>query len=107
MVIDIKGCAGNLSFAQSFVEGILIDDGTPCGVDEDGMGAHEGEVLALQEIAGICRERKVEGDDVRLGEQGVFIHLGDAGQIFRRTVVSQDAASEGCCQLRHPLADSP
>ena len=104
-VVDVEGGTGDVPFAEGVVEGVLVDDGTAGGVDEDGVRAHAFEVGGVDEVAGFRGQGQVEGDDVRLGEEGVFVHLGDAGEVFAAAVVAEDGAPEGFGKAGYPAAD--
>ena len=71
----VQGGRANLSLLQSLIQGVLIHDPAAGGVDQNGPGLHLRQTAGVHHVPGLLCKGGVEGDKVRLAEQGVKIHI--------------------------------
>ena len=87
----------------------FVHETAPGSIDEDGAILHFGEGVGIDELCRRRGEGTVEGDKIRLGEQGVQIDI--LRQHFpARTAcaaVGEDVHAEGAGDVRHGLTDAP
>ena len=103
-----SGGAETAAFQRGFYRR-FVHETAPGGVDEDGARLHFREGAGVYQLR--CRrgERAVEGDKIRLGEQGVQIDIlrqrfpfGTAG-----AAVGKNIHAKGAGNVRHGLTDAP
>src|SRR5262245_11722324 len=52
-VEDVQARAGNTSFLQGLGQGLLVDDGPACEVDEKGRPLHQSEPPGVDKVPGL------------------------------------------------------
>ena len=70
--------------AQQAHQGILVDQGTARGVDQEGAGFHLAQGGLVEEMVGGVVERQLQGDVVGLSQQGVQVHHLDSEGVCAR-----------------------
>ena len=108
---DVERRPGYLPFPQRFGKRLLVDQETARRIDEDRGRLHRPQLVPADEMAGFRRQRQVEGNDIRRGEQHFeVVDLFRAALPDRRLrqgrVIGKDAHPESAgADLRHARAD--
>ena len=98
--------AGDLAVFQGGGQGGGVHHRAPGGVDEQGGGLHQLQLLLTDQADGGGRLRHMEGDNVALGQQLLQgVHKGDALHIFLGAAPGQHLTAEGVGDPGHPQAD--
>src|SRR5271170_1514682 len=66
--------AGDAAFLQRLRERLLIDDRTARRIDEIGGRLHQREALGVDQVAGLFRQRTIDGDNVAPPEHVLEAH---------------------------------
>ena len=103
-----SGGAETAAFQRGFYR-CFVQQTAPGSIDEDGAILHFGEGVGIDELCRRRGEGTVEGDKIRLGEQGVQIDVprqcfpfGTAG-----AAVGKNIHAKGAGDVRHGLTDAP
>ena len=77
--LDVEGVQGRPGDGlplQHVDEGLFVDDGPPGDVHQVGRGLHQGQFAGGDQSPAAVAEHHMDRDDVRIFEQGVFVHQG-------------------------------
>src|SRR6266496_36563 len=66
---NIEGGAGNVSAAESLVEGLLVDDAAAGDVEDAGAAFHESELRRADQVARLVGKRRVDGEEITAWQQ--------------------------------------
>jgi hypothetical protein len=68
-----SGSTSHGPVADGCGQGVLVDDRTACGVDEQRGRLHQAQCSGIDQVTGGGSQSGVDGHDVRAGEQGVEV----------------------------------